>query len=347
MISSQSFLLSVVFSIITSFTVFYFLKIKNLLIDQTFSSKHKQLTGNNLSNRAILAGGIIIFLNCLFFFDNQLVLLKILSALIVIIGTLSDMNKLNSPKIRIFFQFLIVLFLLLFYQNFLITDLRIDLLNDVLKYQIASVLFTIFCILILMNGTNFLDGINTLVIGYYILVLGTIIVTSSKFDLYINYNIFYLLSILIIVFLFNLFNKVYLGDSGSYLIAFLTAFFILDFVSKNNLVSPYFFCLLLWYPAFENLFSILRRILFRKKLDEADQGHLHQIIFKFLKDKNFFQEKYLNSTTGILINFFNFLIFIVSYKYYLYTEYLALFILLNIFVYLFLYFFIKKKINHS
>ena len=346
MISSQSFLFSVVFSITISFIVFYFFKKKNLLIDQTFSSKHKQLTGNDLSKRAILAGGIIIFLHCLVFFDNQLILLKILSALIIIIGTLSDMNKLNSPKVRIFFQLLIVLFLLLFYQNFSITDLRIDLLNDVLEYKIASVLFTIFCILILMNGTNFLDGINTLVIGYYILVLGIIIVTSSKFDLYINYNIFYLLSILIIVFLFNFFNKVYLGDSGSYLIAFLTAFFILDFVSKNNLVSPYFFCLLLWYPAFENLFSILRRTFKSINNYLPDNDHLHHLIYKYLKKKNITKKNFLlSSLVGLIINFVLIINYSIGYIYLTSTVVQSVLIVSGVFLYLVVYYSLVKKIN--
>jgi UDP-N-acetylmuramyl pentapeptide phosphotransferase/UDP-N-acetylglucosamine-1-phosphate transferase len=347
MISIQSLFIASIWSFLLSLFVSYYLKKKNFLLDQIFSSQHKQLTAVHLTNKVTLCGGLIILICSLLFFGKELLILKILSILILIIGILSDINKLNSPKIRIICQLLIVLFLLLSYQNLLITDLRTNFLNNILDLKIASILFTIFCILILINGSNFLDGINTLVIGYYLLVLGIIVITSTQFDLYINYNIFYLIIFLFIVFLFNFFNQIYLGDSGSYLVSFLTAFFILDSVAKNDLVSPYFFCLLLWYPAFENLFSIIRRLFLKRKLEEADQGHLHQMIFKFLYQKKFFNTKYINTTTGILINLYNFIIFIISYKYYLHTEYLVLFILLNIFIYLFLYFFIKKKFNHS
>ena len=346
MILIQNLFIAGLFCLLITFLISYYFKKNNILLDQIRSSNHKQLTSKNSKNNAILCGGIIVFLCSIFFFETHLLVLNILSAFILVVGILSDINKLNSPKIRIIFQFFTVLFLLLLNDSLTISDLRIDFFNNILETQFVSILFTIFCILILINGTNFLDGINTLVIGYYILVLGVILLTSMQYNLYFDPNIFYLIIFLGIVFLFNFFNKIYLGDAGSYLISFLTAFFILDFVSNNDLVSPYFFCLLLWYPAFENLFSILRRFCSKKKLEQADQGHLHQMIYKILKNRNIFNKRFLNTTIGILINSFNFFIFIILYKYHLYTKYLVLGIFLNIFIYLILYFFIKKKLNH-
>ena len=207
-------------------------------------------------------------------------------------------------------------------------------------------MFTAFCLLILLNGSNFLDGLNTLVIGYYILVSVILILISAKFDLSLNDNIFYFLIFLIIIFLFNFFGKIYLGDSGSYLISFFTAFFLLDFIITNTFVSPYFICLLLWYPAFENLFSISRRILFSKKIHKADQNHLHQMIFKFFFKKKLINRKYINVFTANIINLFNFAVFILFYKYFLITKLLILAILFNSFVYLICYLYLKKKLNH-
>jgi len=151
---------------------------------------------------------------------------------------------------------------------------------------------------------------------------------------------------LIIIFLFNFFGKIYLGDSGSYLISFFTAFFLLDFIINNTFVSPYFICLLLWYPAFENLFSILRRIFFSKKIHKADQNHLHQMIFKFFLKKKLINRKYINTFTANIINLFNFTVFILFYKYFLITKFLILAILFNSFVYLICYLYLKKKLNH-
>ena len=127
----------------------------------------------------------------------------------------SDINKISSPKVRIFLQILSVLLFVIF-SDLRITDLRIDLVNELLDIKYVSIIFTVFCLLILLNGSNFLDGLNTLVIGYYILVSVILILISAKFDLLLNQNIFYFLIFLIIIFLFNFFGKIYLGDSGSY-----------------------------------------------------------------------------------------------------------------------------------
>ena len=51
-------------------------------------------------------------------------------------------------------------------------------------------------------------------------------------------------------------------------------------------ISPYYIANLLWYPAFENLFSIFRRTIYKKKNYKADNDHLHQLIFKYFKKKN-------------------------------------------------------------
>jgi UDP-N-acetylmuramyl pentapeptide phosphotransferase/UDP-N-acetylglucosamine-1-phosphate transferase len=343
MISIQNIFLSIIFSTFLSFFLYYFFKKKNFLLDQTNSSKHKQLTLKNSSNKVILCGGIIVFINSLFFFDNQLYLIKVFSFFILIIGILSDINKFNSPKFRIISQFFIVLIFLLLNKALIISDVRIDFLNNYLEIELISIFFTVFCLLILINGSNFLDGLNTLVIGYYVLVLATIIVVSIQFNLNINPNICYLIIFLSIIFLLNFFNKVYLGDAGSYLISFLTGYFLLDFVSNNNSISPYFICLLLWYPALENLFSILRRFFLKKKVDQADQGHLHQMIYTKLKTISFINKKYLNTSTGMLINFFNFIVFLLSYKYYFLTQHLIMVIIFNIMVYLLLFFSLKKK----
>ena len=347
MILIQELLSSLIFTVILSFILLYFFVKKKFLIDQINSSKHKQLTANNSTNGAILCGGIIIFIAILSFFNNDLYLIKIFSSFILIIGILSDINKFNSPKYRILSQLLIVLFFLLYNENLAITDLRVIFINNILEIKFVSIIFTIFCILILINGSNFLDGLNTLVVGYYILVLTIVVLTSLQFNLYIDPNIYYFIIVLSVVFLFNFFNKIYLGDAGSYLISFLVAFFLLDFFSKNDSVSPYFICLLLWYPAFENLFSIIRRAFLKRNIDQADEGHLHQMIYRILKNKDYINKKYINTATAMLINLFNLTIFIFSYKYYFFTQNLALVIFVNMLIYLLLYSFIKKKLNQS
>ena len=57
-----------------------------------------------------------------------------------------------------------------------------------------------------------------------------------------------------------------LGDGGVYGLACLIGIIAVYLSNKSDAVSPYFIANLFWYPAFENLFSIIRRIISNKKI---------------------------------------------------------------------------------
>ena len=138
--------------------------------------------------------------------------------------------------------------------------------------------------MVLINGSNFIDGLNGLAIGHYLIVF-FILFTNSFFDL-LNFD--YINSIsLIIIFLFllilNFNNKLFLGDSGSYLISILTGYFLIKIYNLDQTVSPFFIALLLWYPCFENLFSIIRKFNLNSSPLRPDNKHLHQLIFIYIK----------------------------------------------------------------
>ena len=324
-----------------STVIIYIFNKNNILIDKISSSKHKNLQ-ENTKNLPPLCGGLIILICSVLFFKDFFIV-TLFGLFFLVIGIFSDTNKISSPLIRILSQFIIsFLFVILSSSN--IFDLRVDILNYFLEIKIISILFTVFCILILINGSNFLDGLNTLVLGYYILTCIILIYVSNNFNLNINPNISLLIISLFVLYIFNFFGKVYLGDSGAYLIGFFISFFVIDFSLKNTLVSPYFICFLLWYPAFENLFSILRRMTSKNRIDSADKQHLHHLIYGYFLQKNLIKSVYINSLVSNLINFYNLVIFVLFSKFYLSTQFLITGILLNVSVYLFLFFFLKKRV---
>jgi len=253
---------------------------------------------------------------------------------------LSDLNILISPKLRILFQ-TIVVFSFVITLDLRIVDLRFAYVNLLLQITPISIIFTVFCILILINGINFIDGLNTLVLGYFILVLVAIISVALKFNFTLNENEFLFLIVLAILFIFNFFEKIYLGDSGSYIVGITIAFFLLKFINKNQVVSPYFICLLLWYPAFENLFTILRRLSYKRKTYKADQQHLHQLLyFYFLK--KFKKNNFLtNIFSAFCINFFNFIIFTIASNYLYSTKIMVFLLCISILIYLYSYYRLK------
>jgi UDP-N-acetylmuramyl pentapeptide phosphotransferase/UDP-N-acetylglucosamine-1-phosphate transferase len=267
---------------------------------------------------------------------------------ILLVGIFSDLKYLNSPKTRLFFQFIIVsLFLITEQINLVYTNLFfLDLL---LQNFFFSILFTTFCFLIVINGSNFLDGINLLVIGYYlsiILILG--ILNGKNFIFLDNISIINIIIVLLVLLFFNLVNRLYLGDNGSYLLGFLYSLILVDFYIKNTLISPFFIILLLWYPGLENLFSIFRRFFIKKSPLNPDTKHLHQLIYEYFKRKVFFKNKILiNNFPGFLIILYNFIIMLFATFFILNSKILLLIIFFNISLYCYLYYFLIKKNEYS
>ena len=119
------------------------------------------------------------------------------------------------------------------------------------------------------------------------------------------------------------------------------------FFSRNNLISPYFIAVLLWYPAFENLFSILKRLFFKRKSYLPDNTHLHHKIFVFLSNKINLTKNKLSTITGMLINFYNFFIFLLASQNIYSTKFQVIIILFNIFIYLFIYYLLFKNVKKN
>ena len=320
-------------SIIIIFFINKVFKVKNILVNFT-GELHQKFASHE---KIPLTGGFLIILNFSFLTENQNIILIFLLA-IFILGLISDLKFLRSATKRFIVQTLIVLTFVITY-DLQLQNTKIIILDKILTSNFFNYLFVSFCILIVINGSNFLDGLNTLTIGYFLLIFCIIFYIENK-----NYIVIDILSIdkiiyvLVIVFLLNFFNQLYLGDSGSYLLGFFTSIILLDIYEINNNISPFFIILLLWYPCFETLFSILRKNIMNKSPLNPDINHLHQIIFYWIKIRFKLGKLNANLISGLFINFYNFIIFILSINFISNSQIQILIIMFNIILYIFLYF---------
>jgi len=315
----------------------------NVLIDNSFKLNHKNFT-NKI--KIPITGGVLFIFSIIFLLKGFNAVSNLIFFLIFIIGLLSDINKITSPKLRLLLQLLIVV-AYIYFNNTYVNEIRIDYIdNNLFNNLIFKIIFTSFCVLILINGSNFMDGVNTLCGGYFFILYCNIILLSSNGEIKIDmYNVKIIVTILFVFLLSNSFNKSFLGDNGSYLIGFFTAIFLINFSNQNQMVSPYFIAVLLWYPAFENFFSLTRRLLSeKKKIKNADNLHLHHLLFVFINAK-LNNSKFTNTFTGLIINLFNLLIFIIANNYIYQTKVLILILGLSIFIYITVYFFLKRNIK--
>ena len=284
---------SIEFSFLSIFTLTTFLifltvskhsyKIKNgALLDKDFS-KPQAFHRNAISRSGGMAG--IISLN-IFFLIYFLLYSKIfyeyifISNLMFLIGFLDDIKIKVSPSKRLLLM-ITFLFGAVHFLPIEIFNIDIPFLANFLQNDIFSSIFVLLCFLFIINGANLIDGFNGL-LTINLIIINTILLYvnissgNNEFLIFLTAQIIILLSFL----LFNFPNaRIFLGDSGSYLMGSLVA---LNAIFTNNLnpnYSSFFFCILLSYLFFEVFFSFLRKITQKKSPVHPDNKHLHMLIY--------------------------------------------------------------------
>ena len=135
---------------------------------------------------------------------------------------------------------------------------------------------SILCILLFLNAFNFIDGINglasTVGLSFFLYLI-------IKNPLILNLYYFFIISLLFFLFI-NTKYKVFLGDSGNYLISICIAMILL----KENSDQPSLYYaeeifLLLLIPGLDMLRLFIVRIFNKNNPFKGDQNHLHHRLF--------------------------------------------------------------------
>ena len=159
-----------------------------------------------------IVGENIFFINLNFYLS-----LILISSIFFSVGIFDDIKSFNT-NYKIIVILSVVLIILTLFDNLVISELRFKYIID---YKISlgflSIPFTLFCIFMFFNALNYSDGKNGICISYslfFVIFLSTI-KNENQF--------FYLIIItLIILLIFNLRNKLFLGNNG---VNFLSIFF--------------------------------------------------------------------------------------------------------------------------
>jgi len=151
------------------------------------------------------------------------------------------------------------------------------------NFLLFSVIFTSFALAGVSNSVNIIDGFNGLASGVAIMVfLAYSYVSYLVGDFFLLYTSLTIVGALLGFFFWNFpFGYIFLGDGGAYLLGFLSGLIGVLLVERNQEVSAWFPFLLLIYPIYETLFSIVRRKFLRSFSPfEADAIHLHTLIHR-------------------------------------------------------------------
>ena len=150
--------------------------------------------------------------------------------------------------------------------------------------QGVSMAVTLFVYIIVVNAINLIDGLDglasLLLIKFFVVVGGVIMVSSNNMALFFPITIGALIGFLLHN--FSSAKKVFLGDTGSLFMGSVMAYFLFYILDSSSQIvtdayisRPLFCVLLLIYPLTDTLRVILLRSYKRQSPFVADRIHLH------------------------------------------------------------------------
>ena len=299
-----------------------------------------------LENSVPLSGTIYFLPVLLILFYKFELEIIIVCSLFFILGLLSDLKSLNSYKLRLIIQISLLIFLFSVNKDLEIYT-RLKFIDNLMTYDFPRVIICTFFFMVLINGFNLIDGTNSLCTLNFLIILIFVYLTIHKMNIdFIDFEIDFLIIFITIFFILNFFGLNYLGDGAAYGIGFLLGYILVKISLIDQSISPYYVANLLWYPAFENLFSILRRTFKSNNNYLPDNHHLHHLIYKFLVKKNFLKKNFLRSSlVGILINIVLLFSYLIGYMYLKNTIIQNILIFIGVSLYLIVYYSLAKKLN--
>ena len=218
--------------------------------------------------------------------DDDLLLFAAVPAFVG--GLIEDLTKNVGTTQRLLLSMISAAIMICIFGT-VISRTEIPFLDYALAWLPFAALFTVFAVAGVSNAINIIDGYNGLASGFSIIALVALAIVASL----VNDQLVFMISVSIAgaTLGFLVWNwpkgKIFLGDSGAYLLGFMLAELSVLLVYRNPTVSPWFPLLLLAYPIYETLSSIFRRK-FSSKLayDQPDALHLHHLISNQLVANN-------------------------------------------------------------
>ena len=257
--SNEFFFLFFLFSIIFSYSIVRISKkiFKGQLLDRDFSKPqafHKQAIPR-------IGGGIFFILLLLFIFVYNKIFnifltdYLVLTSFFFILGFLDDLKIKINPNSRLIIMILILLFAINIF-SIEINRSGLTFLNQWLGNDIFQLCFVLLCFLFIVNGANLIDGFNgLLIIQFIIITIIYYLISLNDRNLEFSYILLTQIIIASTILFFNFpKSKIFLGDSGSYLLGSLIAINSIKVFESNFYISPFFFAGVLFYLFFEVFF---------------------------------------------------------------------------------------------
>lgn len=244
-----------------------------------------------------LTGGLIIFVSIIFiimineiYFQNYLFLslvnLKYLfigSLVFFIVGFLDDKYNLNA-NLK-FFVFAAVIVALIYQDPSLsIKTIKLTFMENNYFIGLFGSIWTLICFLLYLNALNMFDGVNGQV-GTY--VLGTFIYIYISNSLLSNFALVICIPIIIFI-IYNLTNRCFIGNSGTYFLSFLIGYIFIKSYNTEDIFKADQIVLIMLIPGLDLMRLFIYRIINKRNPFKPDRHHLHHYLEKIVHKKYIF-----------------------------------------------------------
>ena len=279
--------LIIIISLLNLFLVMNIKIISKLINLYDFPDKRLKTHKKKIS----LIGGTIVMFNIFFllfidfaiqikffdFFQSTTEIFSFLAVLLLffILGFYDDKYKIK-PYVKFFLSILISIFYVFTNKNIIVDSFSISIYEYRIFLEVFSVLFTVFCIIVLINSLNFYDGINGQLLIFFLIMFSYLLLKTNRFEFY---------SLIIIIILFclflNLSNQIFLGDNGVYVmsIILITSLIYEHNVYKNFIYADEIFFLLLLH-GIDLIRLTIVRLINGKNPFYGDRNHIHHLMIK-------------------------------------------------------------------
>jgi len=343
MIDNELFFV-VLITLIVQITLFFFIKIlKEKGIKSNYSAKQKIHEGEvpRVGGLLFLSSFLVSFIFTKISYLSLILPLLIASLIIFLFSFYEDLKQSLSPYFRLSILF-VGSFIFVFFSK--LPDINITILLFVKDYEIIKILLFILSLTLLMNGFNFIDGLNGLSSFNFISIMSSILYIGYSYnDDFIVKLSTLIIVIAIFIFLLNFpFGKIFLGDSGSYVYALFAGALIIYLFERHSQLPTLLAMVILSYPITEMLFSIFRKIYLKYSPLSPDVNHLHHLVFKKLQGNL----KTRNNIASIIMLPFCIIPFVLTYfsvNYNLNDNFLKF--IIYFILYSMSYLFLNKSIN--
>jgi len=231
-------------------------------------------------------GGLAIFVGtiaslAIYGNDNEKIIPVIIGGTIIyFLGVVDDLKNLNA-KVKFGVELLVAV--LMYYMGLRIRFITNYFGEGALHFgEVMCFVVTVLWIVGITNTINLIDGLDGLAAG-----IAAISSLSIAYVAYIHGDTYGMMIVCLAMLVlagaclgflpFNFYPaKIFMGDGGSLFLGFMIAVLsVVGPLKRSTMVAVVVPVIVLGIPIFDTFFAILRRVVNRRPIMEADKGHLH------------------------------------------------------------------------